>query len=252
MSTRFKQLPILQKKLHLIKLFLFVFVLCSTTYSAPVLHAEFKGKVDVSPTYIHIDVLESGKTRHRMDMPAIKVDSAVFFSDGGWCLKPNLLYGANKGDIFSTGLGFGHYTPLTEWFALTPVIGAIYSELHTTTQLSHPVLGKVKSKEAFASVSGYIAMEANINFSADFRCAAVYQYSWSKSHTKLKLDLPPSIPNIITSNDHTQGSSYSFMIEKDLTKQWSINVGAAYNVGLSKEKHGLRAYGAKLGLAYWF
>jgi hypothetical protein len=42
------------------------------------------------------------------------------------------------------------------------------------------------------------------------------------------------------------------MLETDINDCWSVNIGGAYNISLSHEKHGLRAYGGRLALAYWF
>jgi len=226
---------------------LFVFLMVPTVGFS--LCAEFKGKVDVAPAYIHIDLLESGKTRHEMDLPAVKADAVIFFTDGGWCLKPTVLYGTNDGSIFNGGLGFGHYTPVTDWLALTPLLGVAYTDLHAHTTIPIPGFGGVKANEKNASVSGYVGLEFNFKFSDSFRGTAVYQYSWSRSHTQIRLAKP--FP-VVKSNDHSEGPSYSVQIEKDLNKKWSVNLGAAYNLGLSKEKHGLRAYGAKIGIAYWF
>lgn len=214
------------------------------------LSAEFlKGKFELAPTYIHVDVLESGHTRHRMDLPAIRGE-ATLMTEKTWglCLKPVVLYGANNGELFSGNIGLGHYTPLNDWFAVTPVVGYIYSNLHTNTIIEIPFLGDVKAKERFRSNSVFVSLEFTVKFSDTCRAGGAYQYSWSRSHTNITFAAP--IP-VLTSSDKTEGPSYSLYVEKDITPKWSVNLGAAYNIGLSHEKHGLRAYGAKLGIAYW-
>ena len=40
------------------------------------------------------------------------------------------------------------------------------------------------------------------------------------------------------------------MIDYQLTEHWSVNASAGFNLMLSKEKHGIRAQGARLGLGY--
>jgi hypothetical protein len=39
--------------------------------------AEICGKVDAGPTYVHIDVLESGHTIKRLEMGGVKADSSI-------------------------------------------------------------------------------------------------------------------------------------------------------------------------------
>ena len=55
-----------------------------------------------------------------------------------------------------------------------------------------------------------------------------------------------------TTKSKPKGSNYGVMIEHDLNDRWSINLGGAYNTSLTKEKHGIRGYGGRLGCAYWF
>ncbi len=72
----------------------------------------------------------------------------------------------------------------------------------------------------------------------------MYQYVWSRTITRIK--------GFKDTKSSPKGSNYSVMIESDINEKWSVNLGAAYNTSLTKEKHGLRGYGVRWGFAYWF
>ena len=211
--------------------------------------AEICGKVDVGPAYIHVDVLESGKTVGRMDMGGVKSDATVVVWKG-LCLKPYILYGyQNKSrHLFSGGGGIGHYTPITDTISITPSIGCLYTEVKTNLTV-HPENSPfpLDVRERFRSVTPYLGMDITWCFCPTWRICAQYQYCWSRTHTKLTSDFFTK-----NSSSHSWGPSYSLLLEKDLNNKWSVNVGAAYNISLSKEKHGIRGYGVKLAIAYWF
>ncbi len=208
-----------------------------------------KGKVDVGPAYIHVDILESNKTIKRMDLIGVKADATVILlEEMGWCVKPGLLYGkggSGHGEIFSGGIAFGHCFPLKSWGSLTPNVGIIYS--YVKTRISIPffaAMGIEHFTEKFRSVSPYVGIDATYTFCKGFRICGMYQYAWSRTHT--------TIEGLLKSNSHAQGPNYALQLEYDITDQWSVQLGGAYNISLSKEKHGIRGAGAKLGLAYWF
>jgi hypothetical protein len=199
------------------------------------------GKVDAGPTFIHVDVLEFNKTVKKLDMGGVKADASIQLWKGIY-LKPCVIYGNGQGEIISSGLGIGHYTPIIDKLYLTPIVGASYTQLQTTINLD--MLGLRHLKERFRSLSPYLALEISYCFCPGFRICAQYQYAWSRTHTTIK--------HLTHSKSHSRGSNYSAMIEYDLNQKWSVNFGGAYNESLTREKHGLRAYGFKTGLAYWF
>lgn len=210
------------------------------------LAADVSGKVDIAPAYVHVDVLESGHTVHRMDIFAFKGDATVLVWKGV-CLKPTLLLGTGDGNIASGGLGIGHCTPINDWLCVTPSAGCLFTHLHTHIKVETP-FGEVKLKEKFRSISPYISLEATIKFGKKWRVCGQVQYAWSSTRTNFS-GAPFEIPE---SKSHSDGASYAAMIEYDVTDCWSVQLGAAYNLSLSHEKHGLRGYGGKLGVAYWF
>lgn len=239
---------------------LFTFA-CSGTLSA-----EIWGKVDVAPAYVHIDVLEHQRTVHRMDMIAFKGDATIVVWKG-LCIKPTLLAGTGGGDIVSTGAGIGHCTPICDWLVLTPSVGCLYTNLttHIDLDIPFPVTpispdGKFhlhRVKENFWSISPYIGLDATFRITCDWRIYAQVQYAWSRTHTTLTKHhaLPTKANGAKFQHKDTSkanGPSYGLMVEYDVTDCISVNLGGAYNLSLTKEKHGLRGAGCKLGLAYWF
>lgn len=217
--------------------------------SSPLI-AELRGKADIGAAYVHIDVLQSGKTIKSLDMPGVKGDATVIVWKG-LCLKPTVLYSRlNHSHLFCAGGGIGHYTPITKTITLTPTIGCVYTELETKLHLDFNVF-RFRATEKFRSISPYLGLEGTWCFLPSWRVVAQFQYCWSHSDTTIKSS-DSFIKDIGSSKDHAWGPSYAMMIERDINEKWSVHLGGAYNISLSKEKHGIRGYGCKLGIAYWF
>ena len=155
-------------------------LLCLTFASQ--LTAEICGKVDAGGTYVHIDLLNSGKTFKRIDMGGFKVDSTIIVWKG-LCIKPSILYANGHGELFSGGLGIGHYTPISEKWkcAITPQFGCVYSQLDTNI-LIDPYPGYFPgfhTSYKFYSVSPYVGIDLSWCFAEGWRIIGSYQYSWS-------------------------------------------------------------------------
>lgn len=205
------------------------------------LAADSKAKIDAGPAFVHIDILESGKTIDRMDLPSIRADASYLF-DNGICIKPTLLYGSNNGTLLSTGASIGQYLPLTEKWSFLPNAGVTYSYLRTSVDF--PSLNLHNLRERFHSISPFLGLDAYFSITPTWRMCGSFQYAWSRTHT--------DIQHLTTSKSNCKGPNYSLMVEKDLNTAWSLNLGMGYNISLSKEKHGLRGTGVKLGLARWY
>jgi hypothetical protein len=209
------------------------------------------GKVEVSAAYVHVDFLESKKTIHRMDVPAVKTDLSWKVWNG-IVVKPTFLYGHgnHKDEVMQAGGGIGFCVPIDPQLYVVPLVGFNWSHLKTTLDINNPFipLAKLKLTETFRSYSPYVAIEASYTLCKGFRVVGNVQYSWSKTKTTLKPMINPNFKE----KSHSEGFTYSGMVEYDLNDHLSINMGAAYNVSLTKEKHGLRIWGGKLGVAFWF
>lgn len=211
-----------------------------------------RGKADIGGAYVHIDVLLSGKTTHRMDLGGVRAD-LYYRVWKGLVLKPSILYAEGKKEdmLLTGGIGLGFCIPYKQKYCLTPIGGITWGDLRTKQTFSgflevagQKVPYEVRRKQKFRSSSPYIGFEFSYNFTSDWRVVFNYQYAWSRTRS--------TIEGAGTTKEKSKGSNYAFLVEYDLTRSISINLGGAYNTSLSKEKHGLRAYGAKLGLAYWF
>lgn len=202
-----------------------------------------RGKVELAPAYVHIDILKSGRTTHAMDMAAIRAD-ASYRIWSGLSIKPTFLYArGHKSDRALTGsVSLGFCFPVRQGFCVTPVAGYTWGDLRTEQDIKEVGLTDIHTK--FRSRGPYLGLEASWTYCPTWRVVVNFQYAWSNTRTTLK--------GLGKDNSSSKGPNWSAMFEHDLTEQWSINVGVAYNNSLSKEKHGLRAGGCKLGIAYWF
>lgn len=228
--------------LRLLTTSLFLLLFISSTVS---LQAETRGKLDIGPAFIHIDILESGRTVKRMDMIGVRSDLSYLLYQGLY-IKPVLLYGnggSAKGGIFSGSLGLGYYLPLREKLSIAPSFGFTYS--HLWTKIDVEPLQLVGLREKFISWAPYVGLDLYINFRPDRRVCFGAQYAWSWTKTSIRH---------LVKNDksHSEGFAYSFLFEQDINNRWSINLGVAYNLTLTKEKHGLRGTGIKAGIVHWF
>lgn len=218
--------------LHLLSLLFFSF---------PFLHGEIHGKVDLGPTLIDIDILQSGKTMETLHMKGVKGDSTLLVYEG-LCLKPGFIWSRGHGQLVAGSIGVGYYLPMTKNFKILPYVGMAWSYLHTRVDLEQ--LGLFNLRERFRSSSPFIGMELCWTFLEKWTLMAIYQYGWSHTHTK--------IGSIVSDKSHSDGPNYSLGIDYSIHSQWSVIFGVGYNVTLSHEKHGIRGKGAKLGLAYYF
>lgn len=67
-----------------------IFVFIGFAYSS--LRGEIRGKIDVGPTLLDIDILESGKTIQTLHMTGGKADATVLIYQG-LCIKPSFMWG---------------------------------------------------------------------------------------------------------------------------------------------------------------
>lgn len=233
------------------KILLFMILAAFSPFAA---HAEVNGKLDIGPAYVHVDVLQSGHTLHSMDMAAVRADVYYRF----WkcfVIKPNVLYahGRDKDMIVNGGFALGAVWPATECLNVTPQVGMTWGYLTSDFKESfdnpiEPLTPLVlKVDERFRSTSPYLGVELSYKLYEGLRLTGQFQYVWATTDTKLKTVL-------FTQNDrsHSKGPNYGLMLEYDINDCFSINIGGAYNISLSREKHGIRAAGVKMGIAWWF
>lgn len=220
--------------------FLFV-VLCGMR---SFIFGECHGKVDLGPAFVSLDIIESGRTIETLDMVGVRGD-ATFLIWKGFCIKPTLTLAKDQSDgrLATGGVGIGHYVPVNEKLCVLPSIGVVFTEIktHIDIDFGGPV---VRFKEKFHSTSPYVGLEVSYDLAKCWKITGVAQYAWSRTHT--------TVDPFISSKGHSNGPNFGLLLDYMFNDAWSISVGAGYNTSLSREKHGIRARGAKVAIAYWF
>lgn len=217
------------------------FLLILSGLSMTALYGSVHGKIDLGPTIMDVDILESGKTVKTLHMKGVKGDG-TFLVYEGLCIKPGFIWGRGHGQLAAGTIAVGYYLPITKKLKILPNVGITWSYLHT--RIDFEQLNMFDLKERFRSNSPFIGMEFCYSLTEKWTLMAIYQYAWSHTHTK--------IGSIVSDKSHSCGPNYSVGVDYSLNKQWSIVFGVGYNITLSKEKHGIRGKGAKLALAYYF
>lgn len=222
--------------------FIFLPLLIIFSYLSPFsLYGAIHGKVDLGPTLMSIDILKSGKTVETLHMKGVKGDATLLIYQG-ICIKPSFIWGQGHGQLAGGTIAAGYYLPINKKLRILPNVGITYSYLKTRVDFEH--LNLFDLRERFRSESPFIGMEVCYSFTDRWTLMFIYQYAWSHTHTK--------IGSLVSEKSQTSGPNYSLGIDYSLNQHWSIVFGVGYNITLSKEKHGIRGKGAKLGIAYYF
>lgn len=218
---------------HVVALFLIIIVAS--------VYGECRGKADLGFTYLDVDILESGKTIETLHMKGVKGDGTLLVYQG-LCIKPSFIWARGHGQVAAGTIGVGYYIPITEKFKILPNIGITWSYLHTRVDFED--FGLYDLKERFRSNSPFLGMEICYSINEKWTLMGIYQYAWCRTHTK--------IGSIVSDKSHSCGPNYALGIDYSFNEHWSAVFGVGYNITLSKEKHGIRGKGAKLGIAYYF
>lgn len=224
----------------MIKMMLRFFLIILALSFSPV-YGALKGKVDLGPALIDIDILESGKTIKTLHMKGVKGDATVLVYEG-LCIKPGFIWARGHGQLTSGTIAVGYYLPVMKKLRILPNVGITWSYLYTRVDFEEFNLFDLK--ERFRSSSPFIGMEFCYLLTDKWTLMAIYQYAWCRTHTK--------IDSLVSDKSHSCGPNYAIGIDYSVNQNWSVTFGVGYNITLSKEKHGLRGKGAKLGIAYYF
>lgn len=229
---------------YFFSLFTAIFFSLSTTY----IYGECQSKFDVAPAYMHLDVIVNNQTIQKNDMPAFRAEYSRYIKKGWW-VKAVGLYGKNKAEFSGLTLATGFSLPIHEKILLSPGIGLSGSRF--TTILTLPVHNPetdafvfVKVPQKFEALSPYIGVEVAYKICQGTRLYLSVQYAWSYSEIKFQ--------RLFKEKSDSGGPTFSLMLEHDLSNRWSVNIAGTYNESLSNQKDGLRGYGGKIGLAYWW
>lgn len=216
------------------------------------LEAKVRGRAEIAPLYMHIDVIQDGQTNQRIDMYGTRTDATILpFEGKGICLKPFYFGGwGNGSNLQSYGLGLGHYTPLNDRLTLIPLVGVGRSHLHT--HLDVPQLSLYNLKERFRSYSFNIGTEVVYKLNKCLYFTLVYQYAWAR--TKTFIGTPAQFQAFVppVTRGESAGSNFAVLLDYYIKECLAISAGYGQNNSLSKERHGLKGMGVKLGIAYLF
>ncbi|CAF24698.1 MULTISPECIES: outer membrane beta-barrel protein [Candidatus Protochlamydia] len=216
---------------------------CLLSFFSSYLAAEIHGKIDIGPTFVSVDILESGKTEDTIRFGAVKGDLTLLVWKG-LAFKSGFMIGEGKKHAqFTSGyIGLGQYIPVTDKFMILPSIGVTFSYLKTHVDFEHFQLFDLK--ERFRSSSPYVGIDFSYKLTDKLTVVGICQYAWCHTHTKIK--------PIVSSKSHSNGPNYSLGLDYSFNANWTLTAGVGYNITLSREKHGLRGKGAKIGMAYYF
>jgi hypothetical protein len=198
-------------------------------------------RFDIGPAFASIDMLESGHTKRTLDLWGFRADATILIWKG-LCIKPTFLAVDGNANLNSGSIALGFCFPVVDKVTITPSFW--YTETHFKSRINFREFGLLNLREKFRSKGQFIAVDGCWTFIPGARVYAGFQWAWSTVHTTVR--------PLYKVKQHCKGPSYSGCLEYDLTPCLSINIAGAYNLSLSKEKHGLRGKGGKLGLVYWY
>lgn len=222
-----------------------------------------KGKFDTGPAYINIDVLQNGKTFRSLNLFAWKFDG-LYEVYKGFTLKAGGMVGGGEADFYTLSGGAGFCIPFKS-FTFFPNAGYGFGKFKSTFDLHKKIyisgfdapirLFFDNVKEDIDTHGPYVGIDISYKINKTWRVVFAYQYAWSNADTeyKWKSDDENFLPSIDEDyRTKTSGPNYAIQLEHDFNDNFSVNLGAGYNMTLSRDKEGLRAKGAKLGFVYWF
>lgn len=225
------------------------------------LNLSASGRIDAGPVYVHLDVLEHGRTVTQLDMEGFRADG-YFQIYSGFVFKPALMFAGGRGEYEAgtTALGFyvpmGDLTPCLDGLSFMPQAGWTGSRLKTHINQPVPQLGITIPgvKEIFRSSTVFIGLEGSYQILSKVSLSGSVLYGWSNTRTTLTDERATlgrtQLLEGPAQRSSTKGFSYSAMVDYQFTEHWSVNLAGVWNLMLSKENHGIRGSGVRLGLGY--
>lgn len=224
--------------MRILESLLSLFALCATG----ILGAH--GKIDVGPVYANIKVLESGQTVEDLDMWGVRGDGTIQV----WkalCVKPMVTYIEGDARFFATSLAAGVFLPLSDRLSIFPNAGVGYTYLKSN--IDKPLLGLSDLDERFRSVAPSLGIDATFQVTPCIQLSGTYQYSWPRTVTILH---SPLFGQILNAKSSSRGPVYAAEVDYFLNDNWSVNLSGGYNLSFTKEKHGFKGKGVRLGIGY--
>lgn len=215
-------------------------LLCLLTTGLVQAESNCRGKIDLAPTFLEIASVESGKTVDKDHLTGVR-GSIDYFVWKPVLVRATGISAWGNAHFQTYSLGLGICLPYQQFY-FTPTAGVTYSRLRS--HIDFPQFMMIDLKQTFRSFGPYVGMDVQWCFTDKWRVAVGFQYSWSHTHV--------NIQSLVKAKDNSKGPTWTFLLERDITKEWSVNFGAAWNRSLNHEKHGIKGQGVKLGVTYWF
>lgn len=228
---------------------------CTLLAAGGSLSAGLHGRFDLAPVVMDVKVQEQGHTIKTLDMVGARADATLQVVEGyGFVLKPFFMSASGGGDLIQGGINVGHYTPISEKISVTPIIGWSGSRLNTnlSREFYKQTMFVSSARERFHASSLNLGLEVAYAFTPSWILTGIYQYGFARTNTRITMNIPYMGDKTFYSKGHSQGSNAALVLDYYVTQNWIISAGAAYNNSLSKEKHGLKAFGGKLGIGYYY
>lgn len=212
--------------------------------------AKVQGKVDVGPVWLNVDMLHHNKPVNELDMKGARADGfLVVYS--GFFLKPFVMAATGNGDLFSGGMSAGFYFPVGKW-GILPQAGWSYTHLDTGVDilLDHPNLPQpmlLNADQTFEAHTPSLGLDVTFHPVEQWLFAVGVQYGWSQGCTVTKTPLGEA-----KYEAESRGFNYTAQMDYYFRKNWSANLGFAYNTSKSRERHGMKGHGIRLGFGHTF
>lgn len=204
------------------------------------------GKVDGGPAMMRLTNIYLGTKTNKYWLYGVSLAGTIIVKDG-WTLKPRLIYGGGDGDLWNVGLGVGYFLPVHKRINITPVVGASYGHLKIDVDLPLMPAG---IEQTMDSVSPFVGVDVGVTILECLTAGFGIQYAWSRSQTTSSHDLLGG--KFFDARSESRGFNFFGQLDYWFNSCWSANLAFASNDSHSKEKHGIKVMGWRLGVGYFF
>jgi hypothetical protein len=218
----------------------------------------FRGKLELGPAYMHIDMLSDGVIRNKLDLYGMQANASVIVWKGA-TFKLGGIYGRNDGQVNSLSFAAGWTIPLEVYgwkFYITPNGGYTIGYLRGNTDLDARFipLNGIRVKQAFHNKTPFVGIDITSVISEKWTTTTVIQYGWTRS--KVTWDNPAVMGvSMIPANGQTtesRGFNLGSVVDYWVTENWSINLAVGTQHSRGKEKDATKAFGGRIGVGYYF
>ena len=152
------------------------------------------GRIDAGPIYVHMDVLNYGKTYEKLDMEGFRADG-YFQVYSGLILKPSFTIAGGHGEYYAGTLALGFYIPMGDLVSCLDGLsflpqagwtgGRLSTNIDTNIDLFPPLTPTTLRgvREIFRSNTGFIGIEGSYQILYNVTISGSALYGWSGTRT---------------------------------------------------------------------